>query len=71
MIAADRDRPDVGHRRQAVEAGLGDAAEHRDAARLQRIRRERRDVSAGLQRDARSDVEHARVRFGDDVKRSS
>jgi len=68
MIAADGDRPDVGDRRQAVKAGLGDASEHGDAARLQRIGGKRRHVAAGLQRHRRSGLERPRVAFRDDVE---
>ena len=46
VIAADRDRANVGARRQRRVVAVAALADHRYASRLQRVRRERRHVTA-------------------------
>jgi hypothetical protein len=69
MIAADGQGLDLGDRRQAVKARVGDAAQHRDASGLQRICGERRHMPARLERHGGSDLERPRVGFSDDLER--
>jgi hypoxanthine phosphoribosyltransferase len=69
VIAADRDPPDVGDRREAILGRIQAILPHnRDPAGLQRIGGERRDVPALLQRHCFADVEHSCVGFRDDVE---
>lgn len=71
VVTGNGDHSYIGNgRKRGSRVGIGSLANHLNAARPQRIGRERRDVATSGQHDRAPIFEHARVGLGDHLKTS-